>query len=328
MSQLREQPEANRLSALQNYHDVNGTFHDRQHELELRGECPRRTWAFSMLNFIEQDTRSSTGHQFQLTDFYQAPEHDPRSCLKHHDVYDCPSDTNSSNSIEEPTSAYPRSKVEHTWSITATRITTRTRANNPFAGPLNAPPATSTTYANAAFLLPQDLWASRHHRRDQPDTLVFSEVIIGHSTHRAAVRTIVATSTTTTATASISTSTPRPIARSPTGCNAGLLQLSRTSPNPPCNVNPSPIDYRSTRREASTPVASTLALADGSVRFFKSSIALNTWRSLGTIAGNETDLGRFVLSESCRVGSLHSGRALQGQMAGNDIAISRKPLGS
>ena len=58
--------------------------------------------------------------------------------------------------------------------------------------------------------------------------------------------------------------------------------------NPPCNGQRRARPSRSTPRGASTPAASTRAMGDGSVKFFKNTIALPTWRALGTMSGNET----------------------------------------
>jgi prepilin-type processing-associated H-X9-DG protein len=160
------------------------------------------------------------------------------------------------------------------------------RANNPFAGPLNSPGTTSTTYSNAPFS-----YLKTFGLRDITDgtsqTLVFSEVIIGApnpsslaSDHRGDLY------NDDTNCFYFNVYTP-PNSQIPDWMQGGWCQYPNQS-NPPC-LNTTVESFSAAR--SFHPGGVNAAFADGSVRFFKNAVALNTWRALGTIAGNETISG-------------------------------------
>jgi prepilin-type N-terminal cleavage/methylation domain-containing protein/prepilin-type processing-associated H-X9-DG protein len=263
--------------ALQNYHDVNGSYpigNMNNNFPPSNIPIPRRTWAFSMLQFVEQ---VPAFNQINFnTDFYQAPN--TTSILLNVKVYDCPSDTNS-NMIEEPTSSYPRAKADYMVNYGNTHFD-QDRANNPFSGPLNVPGTTSTTYSNAPFS-----YLKTYGLRDITDgtsnTLVFSEVIIGanlngNSDHRGDLYNDDGNCF------YFNVYTP-PNSKIPDWMQSSFCQYPNQS-NPPCVVG---ADYFNGARSFHSGGVNA-ALADGSTRFFKNTIALNIWRALGTIAGNET----------------------------------------
>ncbi len=265
---------------LQNYHDVNGSYMIGNMNSNYVANVPRRTWAFSMLNFIEQ-TPAFNGINF-TTDFYQPAN--VTSILLNIKTFDCPSDTDS-NMIEEPTSAYPRAKSNVMVNYGNTHYD-QDRANNPFAGPLNAPGTTSTVFSNAPFS-----YLKTFGLRDMTDgssnTLVFSEVIIGanqngNSDHRGDLYNDDHNCF------YFNVYTPPNTLIIPDYMQ-GYCNYPNP-PNPPCNGNPSPAEsFNAARSYHSGGI--NAALADGSVRFFKNTIALMTWRALGTIAGNEAVSG-------------------------------------
>jgi prepilin-type N-terminal cleavage/methylation domain-containing protein/prepilin-type processing-associated H-X9-DG protein len=267
---------------LQNYHDVNQSFPigNMNSNFSNGVAVPRRTWAFSMLAFIEQ-VPAFNRYNF-TTDFYQPAN--TTSILQNISVFDCPSDPNS-NMIEEPTTAYPRSKASMVINYGNTHYD-QDRANNPFAGPLNSPGTTTTVYANAPFS-----YLKTYGLRDITDgtsnTLVFSEVIIGanqgsNSDHRGDTY----NDDTNCFYFNVYTT---PNSTVPDWMQGGWCVYPWYN-NPPCINNPSPAESYNAARSFH-PGGVNAGLADGSVRFFKNTVSVSTWRALGTIANNEAISG-------------------------------------
>jgi prepilin-type processing-associated H-X9-DG protein len=258
---------------LQNYHDINQSYPIG------RQNSPRRSWAFGMLAFIEQ-VPAFNGINF-TTDFYQ-PQN-VTSIFLNIKTYDCPSDPNGSM-IEEPTSPYPRAKADYMVNFGNTHYD-QDRANNPYLGPLNAPGTTSTTFQNAPFSL-NKTYGIRDITDGTSNTLVFSEVVIGmnlagNSDHRGDVY----NDDNNCFFFNVYTPPNSKIPDNMVGyCNYPI------GTNPPCNGSPSPSESFNAARSFHTGGVNA-ALADGSVRFFKNTISLTTWRALGTINGSENISG-------------------------------------
>jgi prepilin-type N-terminal cleavage/methylation domain-containing protein/prepilin-type processing-associated H-X9-DG protein len=256
---------------MQNYHDVNGLFPIG------RQSGPRRTWAFSLMNFIEQTaTFNATNY---TTDFYQ-PQN-TTVILVNIAVYDCPSDSNASM-IEEPTSAYPRAKANYMVNFGPTHFDQGT-ANDPFSIP--TPP--SAFYTNVSFF-PAPFSANKSiglksFTDGTSNTLMLSEVRIGanigaNSDHRGDIynddHNCFHFNGFTTPNAQVVPDYMQSYCNYP-GMN-----------NPPCNGNPTPAEsFNAARSYHSGGI--NAAMADGSVRFFKDTVAIQPWRALTTISGKE-----------------------------------------
>jgi prepilin-type N-terminal cleavage/methylation domain-containing protein/prepilin-type processing-associated H-X9-DG protein len=264
---------------LQNYHDINNTFMIG-HQGQV-GNDKRRSWAFSILNFIEQSPLYSNINF--TTDFYQ-PQN-TSVIISNVATFDCPSDPNASM-IEEPTSPYPRAKANYMVNLGNTHYD-EDRGNNPFYGPLNVPGTTYTQFMPGPFSLDKT-----YGLRDMTDgtsgTLVFSEVVIG--VNQNVQGTILSDHRGDLFNDDhncfyFNVYTPPNTKLVPDYMQSYCLYPNLN--NPPCNGNPSPyVSFNAARSYHSGGV--NAALGDGSVRFFKDSIAVQIWRALGTIAGNET----------------------------------------
>ena len=259
---------------MHNYHDTNGSFPIG------RQDAPRRTWTFSILPAVEQSTLFNALNF--ATDFYQPPN--TTVIFMAVSVFDCPSDPNS-NAIEEPNSAYPRAKGNMVVNFGNTHYD-QDRANNPFAGPLNTPGQTSTLFRDAPFNA-NKAFGLRDMTDGTSTTLLLSEIIVGvndqnnNSDHRGDLYNndhncfhfnVYSAPNSTIL---------------PDWMQGYCLYPNRS--NPPCvdstNLSPSE-SFNAARSYHSGGV--NAAMGDGSVRFFKNTIALVPWRALGTMSGNET----------------------------------------
>ncbi len=256
--------------ALQNYHDINGSFPIGSQS------APRRTWAFSLLPFFEQTTAFNSINF--TTDFYQPAN--TTAIRLNISTYDCPSDPNSSI-IEEPTSPYPRAKASLMVNFGNTHFD-QDRANDPFAGPLNPPGLTSTKFQNAPFSL-NKCYGIVDITDGTSNTLVFSEVVVGandgsgNSDHRGDIYN------------DDHNCFYFNVYTQPNSVIPDYMQGYCIYPNlnnPPCNGNPNPAESFNAARSLH-PGGVNAGLADGSVRFFKNTVSLQTWRALGTMANNE-----------------------------------------
>jgi Protein of unknown function (DUF1559) len=255
---------------MQNYHDVNGSFPIG------RQNAPRRNWTFGIFPFIEQ-TNIFNSINF-TTDFYQ-PQN-TTAILINVSALDCPSDPNGSM-IEEPTTPYPRAKGNYAVNFGNTHFD-QDRANNPFAGPVNVPGQTSTSFLTGPFTLNQT-YGLRDITDGSSNTLLLSELIIGanqgtNSDHRGDLY----NDDTNCFYFNVYTT---PNSMIPDYMTAYCLYPNLN--NPPCNGNPSPADSFNAARSYHTGGVNA-AQGDGSVRYYKNTISLQTWRALGTQAGNET----------------------------------------
>ncbi len=266
--------------AMQNYHDTNGNLpigRQGQDTLPINNNNPRRTWAFSVLQFFEQGTLYNAIN-FSLP-FYDSTN--TTAIRANVATYDCPSDPNGST-IEEPTSPYPRAKADYMVNFGNTHFYQDQR-DNPFT--LNLSP-TNANYSNVPFFKAPFASNKSFGLRDMTDgtsnTLLLSEVIIGqnfgnNSDHRGDIY----NDDNNCFFFNVFTAPNSQVPDSSIGfCNY---------PNPgvpPCNSNPSPADSFNAARSYH-PGGVNASLADGSVRFVKNTVNLTPWRALGTMNGSE-----------------------------------------
>jgi len=254
---------------LHNYH---GTFNTL---MIGRQGGPRRTWAFSILGFIEQVPLYNSINF--ATDFYQAPN---TTVIKVNlNTLDCPSDPNS-NAIEEPTSPYPRAKANMmvNWGNTQQG---QDGSNDPFAGPVDTVPFLKAPFTSEIALGLQSITDGTSQ------TLAMAEVIIGKnngtgsSDHRGDVynddNNCFNFEGYTTPNSKLPDQVP------------GYCVYPSTT-NPPCNTNsPAFNAARSFHRGGVN-----LLFADGSSRFVRDSVSSLVWRALSTSQGGETiDQGSY-----------------------------------
>ena len=256
--------------AMQNYHDVNGLLPIG------RQSAPRRNWALCLTGFIEQ-TNVYNATNF-TTDFYQ-PQN-TTVILVNISVYDCPSDPNASM-IEEPTSPYPRAKANYMVNFGNTHFD-QDRANDPFSIPNPPSPLyTKVTFMDAPFSQNAS-YGIRSIKDGTSNTMLMSEVIIGinlagNSDHRGDVynddnNCFFFNGFTTPNTLLIP--------------DAMIGYCNSIANRAPCNGAPTPAEsFNAPRSFHSGGV--DVGFADGSVRFIKNTVAIQTWRALSTIAGAE-----------------------------------------
>jgi len=158
------------------------------------------------------------------------------------------------------------------------------RASNPFTGPANITGQTSVAYIGAPFYLNQSK-GLRDITDGTSNTLLLSEIIVGanqgnNSDHRGDIY----NDDHNCYYFNVYT-TPNTL-QYPDWMQGYCLYPNGT--NPPCvdSSSKSPaVSFNAARSFHSGGV--NAALADGSVKFFKNSVTLQTWRALGTMNGNE-----------------------------------------
>ncbi|SIO67360.1 prepilin-type N-terminal cleavage/methylation domain-containing protein/prepilin-type processing-associated H-X9-DG domain-containing protein [Singulisphaera sp. GP187] len=253
---------------MHNYHDVNGSFPIG------RQSGPRRTWAFSIFANIEQ-TALYNAINF-TTDFYQ-PQNTTiiRTAVN---VFDCPSDVNSS-ALEEPSSAYPRAKADYMVNFGNTHFD-QDRGGNPLQ--LTGQP--DVYYQAAPFSLNKSA-GLRDMIDGTSNTLLLSEIIVGanngvNSDHRGDLY-----NDDHNCFYFNSYSSPNS-KQIPDRMQGYCLYPNAT--NPPCvdSTSATPtVSFNAARSFHSGGV--NAAMGDGSVKFYKDTISLQTWRALGTMSGGE-----------------------------------------
>jgi prepilin-type processing-associated H-X9-DG protein len=271
--------------AMHNYHDTNGSFPiGRQGMAGGSTAGPRRTWAFGILNFIEQ-TSLYNATNFSV-DFY-FPQN--TTVIKTGiNSFDCPSDPGGPN-IEEPASAYPRAKADYmvnfgnaSWDQDGA-VKGTSKSFNPFTptGTNVPPPPYKTVTFMASPFTSERSYGVNSVTDGTSNTLLLSEVKIGinkgnSSDHRGDVynddRNCFEFYTYTA-----------PNSPLPDQMQSGYCQYPNST-NPPCFIVSG--GYYNAARSFH-PGGVNVTLGDGSVKFMKDSIALNVWRALGTMSGGE-----------------------------------------
>ena len=246
-------------------HNYHGTFNTL---FIGRQGNPRRTWAFSVLNFIEQQPLFNSINF--TTDFYQPAN---TTAIKVNvSVYDCPSDPNA-NAIEEPTSPYPRAKANMmvNWGNTQQG---QDGSNDPFAGPVD-----TVMFIRAPFTSENAL-GLQSITDGTSTTLAMAEVIVGKNTangsdHRGDVynddnNCCVFEAYTT------------PNSKLPDQVPGGFCQYP-SFVNPPCNGNSPGFNAARSFHRGGVNVL----FCDGSSRFVRDSVSTLVWRALSTCEGSE-----------------------------------------
>jgi prepilin-type N-terminal cleavage/methylation domain-containing protein/prepilin-type processing-associated H-X9-DG protein len=264
--------------AMHNYHDTNNSFPIG------RQASPRRTWTFGILPFIEQGALYNAINF--TTDFYQ--RQNTTAIITNVNAFDCPSDPGGPN-IEEPTTPYPRAKGDYvvnfgnaTWDQDGSTKGT-TKKNNPFtpsAGPVPPPPWKTVQFMASPFASEKS-YGAQSITDGTSNTLLLSEVRIGvnkgnSSDHRGDLynddHSCFGFHTYTT-----------PNAQYPDQMQGYCLYPNST--NPPCIQNGVKGSFNAARSFHAGGVNATMG--DGSVRFVKNSINIQTWRAVGTMQGGE-----------------------------------------
>jgi len=264
--------------AMHNYHDTNGSFPiGRQNN-------PRRTWAFSILTTMEGTTLFNAIN-FNLPFYFRA---NTTAILVNVATFDCPSDPGGSN-IEEPTTPYPRAKADYmvnygnaSWHQDGTRPG-QASGYNPYT-PDQALAQVPAPYTTVAYLPGTFTSDKCYGLRDIIDgtsnTLLMSEVKIGvnkgnSSDHRGDIYN---DDHDCFEFHTYSTPNTKVYDQMQGYC------LYPNSTNPPC-INSSQSSYNAAR--SFHPGGVNAAMADGSVKFMKDTVAVNIWRALGSISGGE-----------------------------------------
>ena len=277
--------------ALHNYHDTQGTFPvGRMGSGYTYPNNPgqRRTWAFSIMPFIEQ------GSVFNAVNFsLQFYESANTTVIRlQFSAFQCPSDT---PTIQEPDTPYPRGKGSYVvnWGNTHYGqddqvILAASGYPNPWnTGPMLLQGATgSLPFTGAPFRgnLSKGL---RDITDGTSNTILCSEVIMGYNAgggaydHRGDIF-----NDDTNCAMFMTYTTPN--SKIPDGlggdtqgrpwCSYGLA-----SNVPPCNGVTPPFNASRSRH----PGGVNTLMADGSVRFMKDSVNLVTWRGLGSPGAGE-----------------------------------------
>ena len=272
--------------AAQNYHDTNGNFmigaqnsgNGTWNCANVNG-CPRRTWAFSILQFIEQGTMFNAIN-FTLP-FYDLTNStvDSREIA----VYNCPSDPG--NGQTEPYTPVNRTKGNYlvNWGNTSYL---QGFGNNPITTPV----VPGSNVASVSFLICPFTFNLSYPISSIVDgtsnTLMFSEVINPFTSSAA-----VPNGSTTDHRGDIfnddyncpgfNTYTP-PNSTLPDQMQSTYCVYPYQS-NPPCIVATPAFDAARSWHNGGVNAAN----CDGSVKFFKNTINVNTWRALSTSIGME-----------------------------------------
>jgi prepilin-type N-terminal cleavage/methylation domain-containing protein/prepilin-type processing-associated H-X9-DG protein len=264
--------------AIANYHDTNGSLPIGAQNGTNCGNpngCKRRTWATSILPFIEQSALyNATNVQ---TDFYQAQN--TTVMLTEVNVYNCPSDPGNTN--VEPggdVNGFNRVKGNYlvNWGNASYQQDT---GNNPVTTPV-VPGSTSTSvsFLSSPFTF-NKVFGLNAMLDGTSNTLAFSETVNPYANgsnpdHRGDI---------------YNDDYNCPGFETYTPPNAGIADqmngycIFPYQSNPPCNTS-SPY-FNAARSYHSGGVNG--GMCDGSVRFFKNSINVNAWRALSTMKAGE-----------------------------------------
>ncbi len=277
--------------AMHNYHDTQGTFpvgRMGSGYSYANGLGQRRTWAFSIMPFFEQNAIFNAIN-FSLQFYESANTTIIRLQLS---AFQCPSDT---PSIQEPDTPYPRGKGSFAvnWGNTHfgqddAAILSGLGYPNPWnTGPLllaGAPLGVQFSGAPFRGNLSKGL---RDITDGTSNTILCGEVIMGYNAggniydHRGDIFNDDLNCTMFMTYSTPNSKVPDGMGGDSNGrpwCAYGL------GPNvPPCNgVTPA---FNASRSRH--PGGVNTLMADGSVKFMKDSVALMTWRALGSISGGE-----------------------------------------
>jgi prepilin-type N-terminal cleavage/methylation domain-containing protein/prepilin-type processing-associated H-X9-DG protein len=266
--------------AMQNYHDTAGSFPiGVQNGVTACGNpngCPRRTWAFSILPFIEQ------GSMFNTVNFTK-PFYDFSNSTATNaviSVFDCPSDSGN-NTIETAMPNYPnrvKSNYVVNWGNASYLQSSGTN-------PVTTPVVPGSTVTQVSFF-PSPFTFNKCYSMSAlidgtSNTLSMAEIInpLNNGTatdHRGDVFNDDYNC------AQFEAYTP-PNSQIPDQMNSSTYCVYPFAANPPCNGN-TPA-FNTARSYHSGGI--NASMCDGSVRFFKNSINVNAWRSLSTAMGSE-----------------------------------------
>jgi len=258
--------------AMHNYHDVNNALPIG------RQDNPRRTWALSILPFIEQ------GNLFGAVNFARPfYERENTTVIRSTiSAYQCPSDR---PSIQEPDTAYPRGKGSMAVNWGNATFSQESGTDRPDTPP---PALTKVRFSSAPFTTNKSTGL-----RDMTDgtsgTLLVGETIIGQNTtggaagaydHRGDIF------NDDWNCCMFMAYTP-PNSKIPDYMGAAVFCGKPSLGNPPCTDTPTGSGNIFNAARSRHPGGAIALLGDGSVRFFKDSVNVDTWRALSTPSGGE-----------------------------------------
>jgi len=248
--------------AMHNYHDTNNALPIG------RQTAQRRTWAMSILPFLEQ------GNLFGAINFSQPFYERANTTVVRSSIsgFQCPSDE---PSIQEPDTAYPRSKSNFAANWGNTNFDQNTITSGP-AGTVN--------FNSAPFVTDKSI-GLKSFRDGTSSTLLVGEVIMGQNTtgggagaydHRGDIYN-------DDWNGCMFMAYTLPNSKIPDQMGNAVYCGRPDLGNPPCNAN-TPI-FNTARSQH--PGGVTMLLGDGSVRFLKDSVNVDTFRALSTPNGGE-----------------------------------------
>jgi prepilin-type N-terminal cleavage/methylation domain-containing protein/prepilin-type processing-associated H-X9-DG protein len=285
--------------AMQNYHDVNGSYPIGRMGINVPGATypnggtatnNRRTWTFGLMPFVEQ------GAIFNSINYTFGFSHASNMTIIQTtiNVYHCPSDPQSFT-MEVGTTASKRYEGNYVVNWGNSHFTQADTAGGTGGSNWNYPDPWTTNPLSAQFGAVKFLGAPFGYNASRPisyltdgtsNTLMMSEVIVGVDQTSAIldVRGDIYNDD-QVCTTFMTFTTPNSKIYDVGGYCAYPFGL-----NPPCYVlNKGPAGYNATFNAArSLHAGGVNALkCDGSVAFFKDSVAVPTWRALGTAQGGE-----------------------------------------
>jgi prepilin-type N-terminal cleavage/methylation domain-containing protein/prepilin-type processing-associated H-X9-DG protein len=273
--------------AMHNYHSAINSFpigrmgRYYSYPLDANGyNNSRRSWAFMVLPYLEQ-VGLSNAINFNLSFYVPANTTALRASVA---VWDCPSDPGSKN-VEDPGAATQRVKGNYAvnWgNLHYDQDQSPTASNSTQPNPYNGP-AGLVTYLPAPFV-PNQARGVQHFTDGTSNTVLASEVVNPANTatasdHRGDVYNDDRNCAMFMAYTQPNSPVPDQLP-APSGLNYCAYPYGS---NPPCNGN-SPA-FNAARSYHSGGVNGLMA--DGSVRFVKTTVNLQTWRALASISGNE-----------------------------------------
>jgi prepilin-type N-terminal cleavage/methylation domain-containing protein len=257
--------------AMHNYHDVNNALPIG------RQDNPRRTWALSILPFIEQ------GNLYGAVNFSQPFYERENTTVIRSTIaaYQCPSDT---PSIQEPDTAYPRGKgnVAVNWgNATFSQESGVDRPDNgPAGGKVRFSSAPFTTNKSSGL---------RDFTDGTSGTIMIGETIVGQNRsggtagsydHRGDIFNDDWNCCMFMAYTAPNSKIPDQMG-SDVFCGAPSLR------NPPCNSTPTGSGNIFNAARSRHPGGACILWGDASVKFIKDSVNLATWQALSTTSGGE-----------------------------------------
>src|SRR4051794_36805191 len=268
--------------AMQNYHSGLGSFPigrmginrptgDPGYPGDAKGSNSRRTWAWLILPYMEQTALSnSINFSRPYNDFSQTT-----ALVALPGVYTCPSDP-AAGTVDVGT--YPSKKVNYMVNWGNMHYDQGgAGSKNPFTtGPLND----SVTFLGAPFALDRS-FGIESIVDGTSNTLLLSEVLIGKPNGNAQDHRGSVFNDDHNGTMFMAYTTPN--SKIPDQMQGASYCQYPYDTNPPCNGNSPAFNAARSRH----PGGVNAAMADGSVRFYKDSISVATWRSLSTTMGGE-----------------------------------------